>query len=105
MSNSHDYASIKLSLISLRPIGSAVFNNLTNYQKKLTYLYQLTLYFDADQMSWFARICVFVNSSVHPKLMFGEIGVSIQHPSCQHNTIGLSAASTNYTVLCLLFKM
>ena len=59
------------------------------------------LYFDTDQMSWFARICVFVN----PKLMFGEIGLSIQHPSCQHNTIGLGAASTNYTVLPLLFKM
>ena len=37
--------------------------------------------------------------------LFGDIGVSIQHPSSQHNTIGLGAASTNYTVLRLLFKM
>ena len=37
--------------------------------------------------------------------MSGEIGVSIQHPSCQQDAIGLDATSTNYTVLCLLLTM
>ena len=94
---------------------SSVFracNNLTNFQNIvdlsiLTYIifWCRPIAIDADPLSWIARICVFVSSSVHPKYMSGEIGESIQHSSCQQNAIGLDATSTNYTVLGLLLTM